>query len=315
MKKDRIEKTESATVDNMPVVVEKKPVKILKKILNIVVNILIVLVLIVSILIAVMALTSKANDGISSIFGFTIQSIQSPSMEGGNKYFEGGDFKKGDLIIGKDTSHDFERIYDVGDIVTYVNYEFDAAGNKQRVLICHRIIEVYEFGGEYAYRTMGDNNGKADQEEGDYAQYLRRDQIGAVFYTKDFHGVKIPGLGSVIDFIQTQKGFFFCILLPMIIFFLFALVRVIINVKNYNKNKIKEDKEEAEEEKQKAIDEAVAAALAEKDKESAGVSPENMTPEQMEQFKQFLAQQEAQKADAQAEEASQDAPADELPEE
>ena len=44
-----------------------------------VINILIVLVLVVSLLIAVMALTSKAS-GISTIFGYTIQPIQSKGI-------------------------------------------------------------------------------------------------------------------------------------------------------------------------------------------------------------------------------------------
>ena len=84
----------------------------------------------------------------------------------------------------------------------------------------------------------------------------------------------------------------------MIIFFLYELIRVIFNFAYYRKAKEEENAEEVEADKQAAIDAAVAEALKKKDEMSNAASddmnPENMTPEQMEQFKQFLAQQKEQ---------------------
>ena len=93
--------------------------------------------MITSLLIAVMALTSKAN-GISTIFGYTVQTIQSDSMLGGSPDgYPSGDFGNGDLMIAKATPGKLDDEYDRGDIVTFTDE--DSEGNK--VLVVHRIVD------------------------------------------------------------------------------------------------------------------------------------------------------------------------------
>lgn len=268
-----------------------KGAKVVKAILNTIINIMIVLVLIVSILIAVMALTSKAS-GISTIFGYTIQPIQSDSMKGGSPDgYEGGDFEKGDLMIAKATNFDSNAVYDLGDIITYVTV--DSAGGE--ILMAHRIVDVVKNqDGNFVYQTQGDNRLMAqvpDQEE--VSEYLTASDIASVFYTKDYEGKIIKGAGSVLDYLGTQQGFFFVVLLPMIIFFMYAMVRVVLSAAGYKKSKAEEDKNEA-------VEAAVAAALAAKEandaNSSAAAAPEGMTAEQMEQFKQFMEFQKMQNA-------------------
>lgn len=274
-----------------------KGVKILKAILNTIINILIVLVLVVSLLIAVMALTSKAS-GISTIFGTTIQPIQSDSMKGGSPDgYKGGDFAKGDLMLAKATNYDENAVYDLGDIITYKMKDTD--GND--ILMVHRIVDVVKGDdGTYSYQTWGDNREVAqapDQQKPE--DYIHAYDIASVYYTNGYEGKIIKGVGSFLDFLRTQQGFFFVVLLPMIIFFLYALIRVVLSATNYKKTKANEEKDEA-------VKEAVAAALAEKEAENSANAtapanaPAEMTPEQMEQFKQFLEfqkQQNRQKAD------------------
>lgn len=262
---------------------QSKGKRVFMKIVNVVINIMIVMVLIISLLVAVMALTSK-SDGVSTIFGFTIQSVQSPSMKGGSDEYPGGDFDEGDVIIGKAVSPDRKEPFELGDIVTYVGI---LSGTDQEGLICHRIIQ-YENGGggEVGYITKGDNNPDPD------SSVHYNDQIKSVFYSKDYKGITLKGFGRVLDFLQSQQGFFLVILLPMIIFFLYELIRVILSFMKYKSAKSEEDKE-------KSIQDAVAAALAEREgKSDDGIKPEEMTPEQMEQFKKFLEQQNAQKESA-----------------
>ena len=265
----------------------KKGTRIVKKIVNTIINILIVLVLIVSIVIAVLALTSKSS-GISTMFGYTIQPIQSDSMKGGSPDgYEGGDFEKGDFMIAKATDPESTSTYEVGDIVTYTMADTSTGVGK---LIVHRIVDVStnEFG-EKVYQTQGDNREMAPEpDQKEVSQYIRAFDIVSVYKTDGYEGKILKGFGNVLEFLQSQQGFFFVILLPMILFFLYELVRVIINVMNYKKSKAEEDKDEA-------VKEAVAAALAEK--EAKDTAPAEMTPEQMEQFKKFLAQQEAEKAE------------------
>ncbi len=257
---------------------QKKGNKVIKTILNTIINVLIVLVLVVSLLIAVMSLTSKANDGMSVIFGYTVENILTDSMKGGSSEYEGGDFEHGDVILGKYTEYDFDKDYQVGDIVTYRGNLDDNLDTIEN--ICHRVIEVAEYQGSKCYRTKGDNSELADQNEGDYANYIRSVDIGSVFYSKDYKGKILKGFGNVLTFLQTKFGFFICVLLPMIIFFMYELMRVVFNAAYYRKAK---------------EDEAKSANASDTVAGEAN-SPVNMTAEEMEQFRQFQEFQKMQKS-------------------
>lgn len=276
---------------------QSKGKRIFMKVLNTIINIMIVLVLVVSLLIAVLALSSKSN-GISTIFGYTIQPIQSDSMKGGSPDgYPSGDFQKGDLMIAKATDFDPSKVFEKGDIVTFATPD----ENGQQMLIVHRIVDVYETEiGTLRYQTQGDNRETSpapDQKEKEF--YISAMNIGAVYYTDGYEGKILKGWGSVLDFVNSQKGFFFVVLLPMIIFFMYELIRVIVNALNYKKAKADEDKDEA-------VKAAVAAALAnqkitpaenaEQSDASENADPlKNLSPEQLEQLKQYM---ESQKQDS-----------------
>ena len=297
---------------------QSKGKSVFKTILNTIINILIVLVLIVSVIIATLALTSKST-GISTMFGYTIQPIQSDSMKGGSPDgYPSGDFGKGDLMIAKATDFDSHAEYENGDIVTFVTKDMD--GNK--MLIVHRIINtIIKDDGSKRYQTQGDNRETSpapDQEE--ESLYLAAMEIGSVYYSPGYEGKILKGWGSVLDFIQSQKGFFLVVLLPMIIFFMYAVIRVVISSMNYKKAKADEDKEAA-------VKAAVAAALASQDGAAEQGQPDGepvanepadaeteakpqdqpaeqdvkMTAEELEQFKKFQEFQKMQQASEQAE--------------
>ena len=221
----------------------------LSKILHIIVDVLVILVLIVSVLIATLSLTSKSS-GVPNIFGVAPLSVQSDSMS--------GTFETGDLIFCKVTNDpSFE--YQKDDIVT-----FPIEINGVEVLNTHRITEVIKDDNNTYYQTQGDNkdtNPTADE-------ILQTSSTIVAQYT----GVKIGGLGTVLSFLRTQLGFFLCVLLPMIIFFLYEAVRVVLNVIAYNKEKALEEAkvsvagaELTEEQKKKAIEEYLASLNENKD--------------------------------------------------
>lgn len=221
----------------------------LSKILHITVDVLVILVLIVSVLIATLSLTSKSS-GVPNIFGVAPLSVQSDSMS--------GTFETGDLIFCKVTNdQSFE--YQKDDIVT-----FPIEINGVEVLNTHRITEVIKDDNNTYYQTQGDNkdtNPAADE-------ILQTSSTIVAQYT----GVKIGGLGTVLSFLRTQLGFFLCVLLPMIIFFLYEAVRVVLNVIAYNKEKALEEAKSAvagaeltEEQKKKAIEEYLASLNENKD--------------------------------------------------
>ncbi|WP_405356870.1 hypothetical protein [Ruminococcus sp.] len=276
---------------------------IVKTILNTIINILIILVLLTSLFIAVISLTSKST-GISTIFGYTIQPIQSDSMKGGSPDGYGGkDFGKGDLVIAKATNFNADAKYALGDIITYKTRDVDG----KDVLMSHRIVDVAEKDGETRYQTWGDNREMSQvPDQSNVDEYLTASDIASLYYSSDYQGTVLKGWGTPIDYLKTQQGFFFVVLLPMIIFFMYALVRVVLSATNYKKAKADEDKD-------KAVKAAVAAALAEKgvqaDDSAVVVNssapaesafPAGMTAEEMEQFRQFQEFQKMQKAQQEA---------------
>ncbi|MEE3492248.1 hypothetical protein [Ruminococcus sp.] len=284
--------------------------RVVKAIFNTIINILIVLVLLTSLFIAVISLTSKST-GISTIFGYTIQPIQSDSMKGGSPDGYGGkDFQKGDLVIAKATNFDPNAKYAAGDIITYKTQDTDG----KDLLMSHRIVDAVEKDGVSRYQTWGDNREMAQvPDQSSVDEYLTASDIASLFYSSDYQGIVLKGWGAPIDFLKTQQGFFFVVLLPMIIFFMYALVRVVLSASNYRKSKAEDDKDEA-------VKAAVAAALAEKgvqpdDAQAVAntaapaepAAPAGMTAEQMEQFRQFQEFQKMQKAQQEA----QDQPAQE----
>lgn len=217
--------------------------KTLKRIFNILVDVIIVLILIVSILIVALSLTSKSS-GVPNILGVAPLSVQSNSME--------DTFTTGDLLLSQVTNDPGET-YEVGDIVT-----FPIEINGESVLNTHRIVEVIDDDSITYYKTQGDNKDTNPEPDTDL-------QSAATIVAK-YTGTKISGLGNVLSFIRTQLGFFLCVLLPMIIFFVYEAIRVVMNIIAYNNEKALnaaketvQNSELTEEQKKKAIEEYLAS--------------------------------------------------------
>ena len=125
------------------------------------------------------------------------------------------------------------------------------------------------------YRTQGDNkktNPEPDEE-------LQTSSSIVAKYT----GTKIGGVGNFLSFIRTQLGFFLCVLLPMIIFFVYEAIRVVLNIIAYNKEKALDQAKLAvdsaeltEEQKKRAIEEYLASIGENQDK--AENEPEVQAP-------------------------------------
>lgn len=217
--------------------------KALVKIFNVIIDIVIILVLIVSILIVTLSLTSKSA-GVSNILGVAPLSVQSNSME--------DTFSTGDLLLSQVTNDPGET-YEVGDIVTFP-IEIDG----ESVLNTHRIVEVIEDDNITYYKTQGDNKNTNPEPD--------KDLQSASTIVAKYTGTKISGLGNVLSFIRTQLGFFLCVLLPMIIFFVYEAIRVVMNIIAYNNEKALnaaketvQNSELTEEQKKKAIEEYLAS--------------------------------------------------------
>ncbi len=223
-----------------------------RKIIHIIVDVLVILVLVFSAITMILALTSRASGGIPNIFGKSPIGVQTNSMHGDKP----DSFDAGSLIICDRVDNANVDSFKEGDVITFMQ---DLNGDGAPETVTHRIYKINEDG---SYLTKGDNNDTYDQNPNN----------GVVFPNKNYydvlavyHGTKIPFVGSFINLLQDRWGFFFIILLPMILFFIYQAVRVIINAMAYSKEKGIEQAKQAvdnaeltEEQKQRAIAEYLA---------------------------------------------------------
>lgn len=242
--------------------------KTFKKVLNIAVDVLIILVLIVSAITLVSVFsTTKGGEGVPNLFGKAPISVLTDSMKGDKP----DNFNKGDLLLCDVVDEKANNTYKVGDIITF-RQDIDSDGKED--LVTHRIYKINDNG---SYQTKGDNNISYDQDPNNTTFF---GDIYPVDILATYHGAKISGMGTALDFIRSPMGFFVCILLPMIIFFIYQAVRVIANAMAYSKEKGKLQAEEAiansdltEEQKQQAIAEYLASQKAEVEKNAAAEAP------------------------------------------
>ena len=206
-----------ANVENEEVQVTKKETKG-QKILSTVVNVILVLAIALAAISTYVSYVSASGNGVPSIFGIRILSIQTESMY--------PVLLPGDLIF--DTAVKDPAQLQRGDIITYWTVI-----NGERVLNTHTIYEIYDGDGHLIFGTKGENNTTADP-----LTVHESEIVGQ-------YAFRIPGLGKVFDYLQTSTGFLLVVVIPVFIFFLFYLVqffRVLFEYQNV-KNRIKYEQE------------------------------------------------------------------------
>ena len=189
-----------------------------KKILNTVINAILVVAIILAAICTYVSYVSSSGNGVPSVFGIRIFSIQTDSMY--------PTLLPGDLIF--DTGVKDPGELRQGDIVTYWTII-----NGERVLNTHTIHEIYDGGGYLIFETKGDNNTAVD------ALTVHESEIVGKY------SFRVSGLGKVFDYLQTSTGFLIVVVIPVFLFFLFHLVqffRVLFEYQNV-KNRIKYEQE------------------------------------------------------------------------
>ncbi len=209
-----------------------------KKIIGIAVDILIVLVIILALVVSITSLTAKANDGVPDLFGRTAFTIKTDSME--------PTIKEGDYILGKKC--DDPTALKVGDIITFKTIE-----DGQRIYNTHRIIEVENEGTILSYRTKGDNSPEADESS------VAPGDIVSVWKDGDWEGARIPLFGSAVEFLSGKVGFFIFIILPILLYTVWQVYKLIYVVMHNQKIQILEEQKDNEEMiKKQAVEEYLA---------------------------------------------------------
>ena len=202
----------------------------MKKALKIIVTVLSWAILVFALIATIFAFTADRSTGVSSVFGFIPLTVESDSMA--------PTFTQGTLIIDREID-DVTELSE-GDVIT-----FWTLINGQKVKNTHRIVEVKQVNGNISFVTKGDNNDIKDS-----LDVYPADIIGK------WEGVKFSGLGNVINFLRTQLGFCICVIIPLVLFFLFELYKLIVVIVEIKRPAPAEIDEE--EIKRRAIEEYIA---------------------------------------------------------
>ena len=207
-----------------PIVTEEEEIEVVKEestgktILNTIVNVVLVLAIALAAVSTYVSYVSASGNGVPSILGIRMFSIQTESMY--------PTLNPGDLIFDKAVKD--PTTLQKGDIITYWTVI-----NGERVLNTHRIHEIYDGGGYLIFGTKGDNNTIADP------LTVHESEVVGIYATK------VAGVGKVFDYLQTSTGFLVVVVVPVFVFFLYYLVqffRVLFEYQNV-KNRIKYEQE------------------------------------------------------------------------
>ncbi len=231
-----------------------------KKVLSIVGNTILWLFVAFAIVITVIVFATNnsksEDDSLSSIGGLAIVTISSDSMSkspNSADYQAGGrlegkkGFNKGALIFVNKLTDREKANLEVGDVITFdsgMDLNGDGVGND---INTHRIIEKYEVNDDFYFVTQGDHNDSPDGEfEATPTPHNTKSGgyiVPAASILGKWNGKKIGGVGNFLNFLKTRAGFFVVIILPLIAFFLYELIRFIIVVVSLKGNKSKGEME------------------------------------------------------------------------
>ena len=188
---------------NIPAIETEEEVQVVqeeskgKKALNLVVNVVLVLAIALAALSTYVSYVSASGNGVPSVLGIRMFSIQTESMY--------PTLNPGDLIFDKAVKD--PSALQRGDIITYWTVI-----NGERVLNTHRIHEIYDGGGYLIFATKGDNNTMADP------LTVHESEVVGLYSTK------VGGIGKVFDYLQTSTGFLLVIVIPCALFFVYQLI-------------------------------------------------------------------------------------------
>lgn len=121
--------------------------------------------------------------------------------------------KSGDLVICHTVDASEVK---TDDVISF----FDPAGNGTSV-VTHRVVEIVEENGSLFFRTRGDNNNVEDKD------LVPSENLVGVY------NMRIAGAGNIAMFMQSTSGLIICVVLPIIIFVAYDVIRR----RRYEKNR------------------------------------------------------------------------------
>lgn len=239
----------------------------IKKVADICINVLIWICVAVSLVMTILVFSAQgSDDGVPAIFGKSLITIESPSMK--------PTYGMNDLVFMTKLDDAGKAELKVDDIITY-RAPIDINGDGEIGDInTHRIHSIDHSTGVIV--TIGDNKetNPFPDNEGDKPYTIHiNDVIG-----KCTEKGKLAGVGGAIKFLRSSLGFFLCIVLPMILFFLYEVYRFIALILSEKQKNAQEKAIETEEEiKRRAIEEYLAMQAAAAKAAEAPAAPAETT--------------------------------------
>ena len=231
----------------------------IKKIAGIAANVLLWIFVVISMLITILVFSAQGSkDGVPALFGKSLITIETPSME--------DTYSVGDLVFMSKLDDAQKAELKVDDIITYrapIDINNDGVVGD---INTHRIHSIDHSTGVIV--TIGDNTLLPDNEGDDSYTSHVNDVIG-----KCTEKGKLAGVGNVIKFLRSSLGFFLCIVLPLILFFIYELYRFISLLVAERAKRAPIAKETEDEIKKRAIEEFLAAQKAEAEAKAAAEAP------------------------------------------
>jgi signal peptidase len=137
-------------------------------------------------------------------------------------------FATGDMIIAKEVKNVNEL--KIGDVITYTTVLTDSEGRSIRGNNTHRILDiVYNKDGTINnFVTKGDAIDMEDTVPVTPDSILGK-QINSGYDESGNlrEGLKIVGLGHALQFLQSRTGFMICIIIPLALFFIWQIYKLI----------------------------------------------------------------------------------------
>lgn len=175
-------------------------VKVLKSILGGIVDFLMLIVIVFAIGVTLISLNSGDNN-VSKIGKYIPLNVKTNSME---PTIDEGDF----IVVEECNVNELQ----VGDVISFLATEQDTV-----IVKTHRIVSIDNSTKDKSFITRGDNN-----EVNDNIPVFPSDVVGK------WEGVRLAKVGTVLDFVSSQYGFLICIVLPLLILFVYQIYRFIV---------------------------------------------------------------------------------------
>jgi len=182
----------------------------MKKLLSILLDFVIVLVILTAVIITFISFNTNEK-GINNINGYIFLNIQTESME--------PTIMTGDMIVTKETK--FEDLK-VDNVISFLSKE-----QSKTIIKTHRIVKIETVDGVVSITTKGDNNDAVDKAT------VQKEEFVSIY-----DGTRIPLVGTILTFLQSQVGFFIFIILPLFVVFIYQLYKFIILIVEEKKKEL-----------------------------------------------------------------------------